>query len=235
MAKTYLEKTGLAEQAYAEIRILILDQVIPAGQVVSIDTLAAQLGVSQTPIREALSKLEGDGLVEKLRTGRYKAAPPLIFKDYADLYYMRLLLEPKAAALAAHNRADETIATLEEAVDRISAAGRGMKSEVFIGFVEADALFHQTIARDCGNKFIAAGLFQLQANLRVGPFYRDRGVVDAEAVIRDHTEILRAIKAGDAEAAEVQMQRHIERARDLILGWLKTQPEQGSQARTQQE
>jgi DNA-binding GntR family transcriptional regulator len=235
VAQNYLEKTRLADQAYDQIRILILDQEIPAGQVVSIDTLAARLGVSQTPIREALSKLEGDGLVEKLRTGRYQAAPPLIFKDYADLYAMRLLLEPRAAGLAAQNRTDDTIATLAQAVDRIAAAGRGMKSEVFIGFVEADALFHQTIARDCGNKFVAAGLFQLQANSRVGPFYRDRGVVDAEAVIRDHTEIFNAIKARDAEAAELHMQRHIERARDLILGWLKTQPEQSFATRSQQE
>lgn len=223
---TRLEKTSLAEQAYNQIRILILDQVIEPGQSIGIDTLAAWLGVSQTPIREALSKLEGDRLVERLRTGRYRAAPPLVFKDYADLYDVRLLLEPKAAALTSQTRTGETIARLEESLERISVAGRGMRSEHFIDFVEADSLFHQTIARDCGNKFIAAGLAQLQANLRVGPFYRDRGVVDAEAVIREHTGILTAIRDGDAVAAELQMQRHVERARDLILGWLKTQPGQ---------
>lgn len=224
--QTRLEKTSLAEQAYEQIRLLILDQVIQPGHAIGIDTLAERLGVSQTPIREALSKLEGDRLVERLRTGRYRAAPPLVLKDYADLYEVRLMMEPRAAALVALNRTDATIADLELSLERISTAGRGMQSEDFIEFVEADALFHQTISRDCGNKFIAAGLAQLQANLRVGPFYRDRGVVDAEAVIREHTEIIKAIKAGDAEAAEQQMRRHVERARDVILGWLKTQSKQ---------
>lgn len=218
-----LAKTSLAEQAYNQIRILILDQVISPGQVIGIDTLAATLGVSQTPVREALSKLEGDHLVERLPNGRYQAAPPLLLADYADLYSVRLLLEPRAAFLTAQRRTNQTIAILEDSIERISAAGRGMRSQVFIAFVEADALFHQTIARECGNKFLAAGLFQLQANLRVGPFYRARGVIDADAVIREHTNILEAIKAGDSEAAETHMRRHVERARDIILEWLKTQ------------
>ena len=56
--------------------------------------------------------------------------------------------------------------------------------------------------------------------------FEDQSEVDAEAVIREHTGILNAIRDGDAAAAELQMQRHVERARDLILGWLKTQPGQ---------
>lgn len=222
-ASTRLRKTSLAEQAYGQIRNLILDQVIPPGQAIGIDTMAASLGVSQTPIREALSKLEGDRLVERLRNGRYQAAPAMTFQDFADLYFVRLLLEPSAAALAAKHRADSTIAALEQSIERISAAGRGMHSQAFIDFVEADAQFHQTIARDCGNKFIVAGLAQLQANLRVGPFYRDCGVIDAEAVIREHTGIVRAIRDSDPEAAETEMRRHIERAQEVILTWLKNQ------------
>lgn len=220
---TRLEKTSLAGQAYEQIRILIFDQVIPPGHAIGIDTLAASLGVSQTPVREALSRLEGDRLVERLRNGRYQAAPPLEVQDFADLYFVRLLLEPHAAALAAQHRTGDTIAELEHSIQRISAAGRGTRSEMFIDFVEADAQFHQTIARDCGNKFVAAGLAQLQGNLRVGPFYRGCGVVDAEAVIREHTRIFKAIRDGDSLRAETEMRRHVERARDLIVGWLKTQ------------
>lgn len=218
---TRLDKTSLAEQAYDNIRNLILDQAISPGDSIGIDTIAATLSVSQTPIREALARLEGDRLVVRMRNGRYQAAPAMSRKDFADLYHIRLLLEPASAALAAQNRSEQTVVALQDLVQQLTVAGRGVCGQTFAGFVDADSEFHQTIARDCGNMFIAGSLAQLQANLRVGPFYRDRGVVDAEAVISDHTSICQAIAAKDAGAAEAAMRRHIERARDVILTWLK--------------
>lgn len=223
VAKT-LDKTSLAEQAYNHIRDLVLDHAVEPGEIIGIDVIAASLGVSQTPIREALARLEGDRLVVRLRNGRYKAASAMTLRDYAHLFQTRLLLEPAAAALAAQNRTDQTVATLEQSIKRISAAGRGARSQLFVTFVDADALFHQTIGADCGNIFITGALAQLQANHRIGPLYRNRGVVDADAVIAEHTQICATIRAGDAGAAEAAMRHHIERARDAILAWVEDAP-----------
>jgi DNA-binding GntR family transcriptional regulator len=218
---TRLDKTSLAEQAYNQIRNLILDQVIRPGDFIGIDSIAATLGVSQTPIRESLARLEGDRLVVRLRSGRYQAAPAMSWQDFAHLYQIRLLLEPAAAALAAEHRSEQTVISLEHLVEEITAAGRGSRSQDFIAFVDADSQFHQLIAEDCGNKYIAGALAQLQVNLRVGPFYRGRGVVDAEAVISEHAKICQAIRAKDPQAAEAAMRQHVERARDVILAGLK--------------
>ncbi|WP_173087578.1 GntR family transcriptional regulator [Devosia sp. 1635] len=219
-----LDKTSLAEQAYNHIRNLVLDQAVEPGEVIGIDVIASKLGVSQTPIREALARLEGDRLVVRLRNGRYKAAPAMSLLDYAHLFQTRLLLEPAAAALAAQHRTEQTITTLEQSIKGINSAGRGPRSQLFVNFVDADALFHQTIAADCGNMFITGALAQLQANHRIGPLYRNRGVVDADAVIAEHTKICAAIRAGDAKGAEDAMRHHIERARDVILAWVEDAP-----------
>lgn len=215
-----LDKTSLAEQAYGHLRNLILDRMIQPDGAIGIDALASMLGVSHTPIREALARLEGDGLVIRLRSGRYKAAPAMTPQDYDDLYQMRLLLEPAAAALVAARPAPDILERLGQSIRDLGAAGRGSHSRDFVKFVDADALFHRTIAHGCGNKFIAGALVQLQAHHRIGTLYRDRGVTDAEAVMAEHGAILQAITTGDAAAAEAAMRCHIERARGAILSWI---------------
>ena len=227
-----LDKTSLAEQAYQHIRGLVLDGAVEPGQSIGIDTIAGTLGVSQTPIREALARLEGDRLVVRLRNGRYAAAPAMSLGDYAHLFQARLLLEPAAAGLAAQNCTGQTIAALEQSIKRMNSAGRGSRSQLFVNFVDADALFHRTIAADCGNIFITAALAQLQANQRIGPFYRSRGVIDADTVIREHTAICAAISAGKTAAAEAAMRHHIERARDTILTWIAETPSTPRQTAT---
>jgi DNA-binding GntR family transcriptional regulator len=219
-----LEKTSLAEQAYAQLRHLILDQMIRPGEPIGIDSLAAKLGVSHTPVREALARLEGDRLVLRSSSGRYRAAPAMTLQDYADLFQARLLLEPSAAALVAAHRTEDLLATLEQSLLGLGLAGRGIRSRDFVRFMDCDALFHQTIARGCGNMFIARALIQLQAHHPIGSLYKDRGVTDAEAVIAEHRTILTAIQARDGAGAEVAMRRHIERARDAILSWISAEP-----------
>ncbi|WP_158601002.1 GntR family transcriptional regulator [Teichococcus wenyumeiae] len=215
-----LDKTSLAEQAYGHLRNLLLDRMIQPGGAIGIDALAGTLGVSHTPVREALARLEGDGLVIRLRSGRYKAAPAMTPQDYAHLCQTRLLLEPTAAALAAARPTPEILAGLRQSIQDLGAARRGNHSRDFVKFVDADALFHRTIAHGCGNKFIAGALTQLQAHHRIGTLYHSRGVTDAEAVMTEHGAILEAIRAGDAGAAEAAMRRHIERACGAILGWI---------------
>jgi DNA-binding GntR family transcriptional regulator len=218
-----LDKTSLAEQAYGQLRHLILDRMIKPGEPIGIDLLAAKLGVSHTPVREALARLEGDRLVIRSSSGRYKAAPAMTLQDYADLFQARLLLEPAAAALVARRRTGDMVATLDQSLQGLGLAGRGTRSRDFVRFMDGDALFHQTIARGCGNMFIAGALIQLQAHHPIGSLYKDRGVTDAEAVIAEHGEILAAITAGEPAGAESAMRRHIERARDAILSWIRVE------------
>ena len=96
---------------------------IAPGARILIDALARELDVSQTPVREALSRLEREGLVRKAHLIGYSAAPQLSRKRFDDLFGFRLLLEPEGARLAARGRAieDEVTAVLADALAAVLA------------------------------------------------------------------------------------------------------------------
>ena len=95
--------SGLVEEVCSRIRADIMSLKIPPGARISVDNLARELGVSQTPIREALSMLEARGLVTKKYLVGYCSAPKLNRRQFEKLYDIRLVLEPHAAGLAALN------------------------------------------------------------------------------------------------------------------------------------
>src|SRR3954454_14271282 len=92
---------GFVEEVFELIRADIMSLRIPPDTRISIDSLARELGVSQTPIREALSMLEAIGLVTKRHFVGYCSAPQLNRKQLDELYEVRLLIEPYAARCAA--------------------------------------------------------------------------------------------------------------------------------------
>src|SRR5690349_8077250 len=103
---------GLAEEVYRRIRADIMSLKLPPDTRVSVDSLARELGVSQTPIREALSMLEAHGLVTKQRFVGYCTAPTLNRKQFEELFEIRLLVEPYAARRAAEKMTDKALIEL---------------------------------------------------------------------------------------------------------------------------
>src|SRR5579875_3829314 len=141
-----LAKSALSARAYTAVKCMILDQEIAPGTRVAIDVLAEQLGVSQTPVREALARLEGDGLVVREPNGRLYAANILDRPVFEQLYAMRLLLEPEAAALAAKTDAAADLVTLRACLATMSPSAAKASPADYVAFVTADATFHETIA-----------------------------------------------------------------------------------------
>src|SRR5689334_8294458 len=101
-----LRRLTLTEDVYEAVKSLIMDHRIAPGERVTIDALARQLAVSPTPIREALARLESDGLVRKRAMAGYSTTPLLGRAEFEELFEMRLLLECPAAGRAAGRRAD---------------------------------------------------------------------------------------------------------------------------------
>src|SRR5882672_2172962 len=93
--------SGLAEEVYRRIRADIMSLRLPPDTRVSVDSLARELGVSQTPIREALSMLEANGLVSKRHFAGYATSPRMGRAQLDELFEFRLLIEPHAARKAA--------------------------------------------------------------------------------------------------------------------------------------
>src|SRR5689334_7561701 len=96
-----LRRLTLTEDVYEAVKSLIMDHRIAPGERVTIDALARQLAVSPTPVREALARLEADGLVRKRAMAGYSTTPLLTRAEFDDLFDMRLLLECSAAARTA--------------------------------------------------------------------------------------------------------------------------------------
>jgi DNA-binding GntR family transcriptional regulator len=173
-----------------------------------VDSLARELGVSQTPIREALSMLEANGLVSKRHFAGYATSPRMDRAQLDDLFEFRLLIEPHAARKAAEAMTDPDMAALAS----------GEQASSHDGFADMDTEFHRLIAQGAGNHLIADSLARLHIHVHI---FRScfRSEI-AEEAVHEHDAIIAAIRARDGGAAEAAMRRHIERSygrlRDFI-------------------
>ena len=202
--------SGLAEEVYRRIRADIMSLRLPPDTRVSVDSLARELGVSQTPIREALSMLEANGLVSKRHFAGYATSPRMDRAQLDELFEFRLLIEPHAAHKAAEGMAGSDMAILVS----------GEKAPSHDAFADMDTEFHRLIAQGAGNHLIADSLARLHIHVHI---FRScfRSEI-AEEAVHEHNAIIAAIRARDGASAEAAMRRHLERSygrlRDFIKG-----------------
>jgi len=207
--------SGLVENVYARIHSDIMSLKIPPNSRISVDSLVRELGVSQTPIREALSMLEGSGLVTKERFIGYCAAPTLNRKQFEDLYEIRLLVEPFGARRAAEKMRDRELTELGALALRMSAERANESREGYDQFAGQDADFHARIARGSGNELIVESLSRLHTHLHI---FRLRFHPEAtkEAHV-EHTAIMRALQKRKPKEAEAAMRTHIQKSYDRLV------------------
>ena len=219
-----LERRALGDGAYEVLREMILEQQVAPREHLNIDTLAPQLGVSQTPIREALARLEAEGLVVKQQPrGRHVVAPLLDAASFEHLFEVRLLLEPYAARIAATSIGRAELRALEEAEQALSGAGYGDHYREYRGFASQDARFHELIAGAGRNPVLKDMIVRLRSHHQLSRLYKGHGV-DAPEGIAEHETILEAIRSGEPEAAAAAMQRHIEGSRSRLRAFLEAVP-----------
>jgi DNA-binding GntR family transcriptional regulator len=217
-----LNRRILAEHAYETLRGLILDRHIAPESWMAIDVLARDLGVSQTPIREALARLESDGLVSKRENGRFRTEPLLTKSSFNNLYDVRLQLEPFAAGEAAKERTDDELIELRHAEALMRVAPTGGVYARFAEFTAGNAAFHAIIARAARNRFLSDAIHRLHSHHRLAHLYLHHGIVDAAPALEEHALIVEAIAKRDPQRSSDLMRAHIERSRHelerLIIG-----------------
>jgi DNA-binding GntR family transcriptional regulator len=198
----------LADDVYEVLRTALLDGSIPPNTRVKIDSLAVTLGVSNTPIRQALGRLESDGLVSKEPFRGFVASGVLDQGEVRDVYEVRLLLEPTLADHAASRatRADAT--AMRELVKAAQTAATG---EEQAALVAADRDLHMLIAKVAGNTAACDVLERLL--VKSGSFASMYAVPEAVTkTAREHSAIVSAIAKGDVERAESAMRTHLTNA-----------------------
>lgn len=202
----------LGDSVYDTLLNELLSGSIEPGSRIMIDRLSRSLGVSQSPIREALLRLEAQGLVTKTHLVGYRAAERMSRRQFEELYEMRLLLEPFAVSGCARLASDKQIGTLEHMTSEMKQqSGRGS----YASFAQQDAEFHEFIASCGGNSLVRDSLSALHGHLHLFRLhFNNQGTSEA---LREHEQILAAIKDRNAEGAAALMKRHIENSRDRLL------------------
>jgi DNA-binding GntR family transcriptional regulator len=207
---------SLGPEVYKTILSSIISLRIAPDSRIAVDALARELGVSPTPIREALVRLEAEGLVVKTHLRGYRAAPKLTREDFESLFDIRLVLEPHAAMRAAEHRTEEQIAELREVNDRMRKRREiGDTASTYAEFAALDAQFHDTIAAASANRLIQDSLSRLHAHLHLFRAKQHSGI--GMEAIREHERIIDAVANQDRHLAEAAARSHLERSLQRMI------------------
>ncbi|MFG1642085.1 GntR family transcriptional regulator [Amycolatopsis sp. NPDC049252] len=208
----------LADGVYEQIRALIMNDGIEPGARVNIDEIARELGVSGTPVREALARLESEELVSRLPLRGYRVTELLNRKEVDDMYALRLLLEPPSAALAAAAMSDESVAALEAELATCPAAPVHDAYSDYKALTAHDARLHELILHLAGNVAVEQAFARTHCHLH---FFRlNYNQPFGEQTIAEHRTIVDALVAGSAAGARKAMTAHLEVARDRLVSRL---------------
>ncbi|NLG94807.1 MAG: GntR family transcriptional regulator [Acetomicrobium flavidum] len=198
--------TTSADYVYDELLHKILMRQIKPGEHLAEVNIAVSLGVSRTPVREALRRLASQGLLEVIPNVGAKVVSPTQ-KDLEDTFMVRNALETMAVRLAVKNINPTYLAEMEEAIKQEEQALRSGDFEEYLGVNEE---FHRIIAQLSGNNVLEDFIKNCIARISIYTVFTEPPV---EEIIRtslaEHKEILNAIKERDVDRAEKTMEEHI--------------------------
>lgn len=206
VSETPLKIQSVVDQVYAVVRARILSGELAGGTRLRQALLADELGVSRTPLREALRRLSSEGLVELSQNRGATVAPPNHTLD-VESWHARLTLEPAAARAAAETRQADAINAMAEAVVR----QRAVADDVAASF-EVNREFHLALVATSGNAQLLQFARMLWLTSIGGPIFNLQAAAHPDEILRwadDHKRILAAVIAGDADGAERLTRDHI--------------------------
>ena len=197
----------------------IVDQELRSGDRVVDLAIAAEAGVSRTPVREAMQRLVQDGLLERLPRGvRVAVMTPAAL---IEIYDYRAALETFAARRAATRLSPEEIRRLLQDADvilhRLAVPGGEHDPLVTLDFMRQDLALHQILLRYGGNSYIARAMAALQARLSIFQVAGTRVPGRMMTSQREHNAILQAVRLRDADGAARAMGTHMEQVKRLVL------------------
>ncbi|MFI5759367.1 MULTISPECIES: GntR family transcriptional regulator [unclassified Streptomyces] len=203
-----------AERVYRHVKQAVLDRRYEGGVLLTEGELAVAVGVSRTPVREALLRLETEGLL-KLYPKKGALVLAVSAQEIADVIETRLLVEEYTVRRAVPAPAGllERLAELVEEQRRLGDAGE-------LGAMMAvDRAFHAEIVRSAGNQILGRLYDQLRdRQLRMGVALLHAHPERVERTLAEHREILDALRAGDADTAAAAVRAHVSRIGELVRG-----------------
>ncbi len=216
------EKSTRVSDAYTQLKDEILSNRMPPGFQAPEPEIALRLGMSRTPVREALIRLESEGLVELVpRLGA--RVLPIRAEDMREIYEILTSLESDAAAaLARRKPSADQLRPLSEATRDMEKA---LKDEDRDAWAEADDRFHRTLLELHGNRRLRSFVQALSDQAHRARIATLRLRDMPKRSTQDHRDILEALKAADDEGARRAFREHRERAAAELVGILEKLPQ----------
>lgn len=211
-------QSSMRDQVYALLRNLILTGVIRPGELIDEKSIATQLGISRTPIREAVKRLSDEHLVEIVAQSATRASQ-LELKSIEQSFLIRRALEMESAMQASQNMTQSHTDTLANIISNHTQA---IENKRYSEAIEIDDEFHRYIA-------MINGLDRLWQTVEVSKAQLDRcrhimlpRMGEAEKTIEQHRIILRALNSGDSHKAGSSMKAHLDYAHNSAVELLNT-------------
>ncbi len=203
--------SSLAAIAYEAIVEGILTGVLPAGWQISIASVAQQLKMSNTPVREALSRVAAERLITLSANRGYTVAPRISEQDYHQLFEARRILELAAIKSAIIN--SETTSRVTNVMKRFAGTDSSPEYRHYRDFNRADREFHLALVQMSRNRFLCHAWEQLHFHLQVGRLYAGAGIIDHKEACNEHERIFAALKADDRKKVLKCVGEHIHAAK----------------------
>ena len=196
----------LGDQVTMTVRAAIIQGTLPPGTRLVEEDLAESLQVSRGPVREALRRLEQEGLVQIVPAGGAFVSA-MTEEDIAEIYGLRAVLEGYAARLVCNSRTED-LGRLESFVSQMHQASRTRNLDAVI---EADLGVHRTLVSLAHNRRLMSCWEDLEGQIRLILFVtRDRVYRDLQGLAERHGALLEILRSGDGVLAEMQIRAHIE-------------------------
>jgi DNA-binding GntR family transcriptional regulator len=211
------ERKSLGEDVYDHLKQAIIDQDIEPGARLVENRIAQMLGISRTPLREALHKLEREDWIEKVSSGGFKVMT-LSREDIEETFGIRSVLEAYAARLAAENHRSSDLAPLEKAMKKFQES---LEKKQTARLPEINTQFHDLLYAMSDSPRLIKMINQLRA-----PISRYRQIIlkqaaYAAASCQDHADMLTAMRQRDADRVEDLVRTHILKGKQAVIHRIK--------------
>ncbi|MEM7763091.1 MAG: GntR family transcriptional regulator [Pseudomonadota bacterium] len=208
-----IEQTNISQAVSGAVHELIVDGSLSDGARINEVHLAKQLGVSRTPLREALCHLQADGLVTQApRRGFF--VPPMTCEEFQQLYTIRPLLDPEALRLAGCPDS-ATLTNLERLNNKLVNARSPSRA------IDIDNAWHRLLLAGCPNRVLLEFIEQIMTRTRRYEHALFRETQHVWVAGDEHAQIIAALQSDDLRAAVRLLRQNMQTGHEAILNWLK--------------
>jgi len=220
-----IHRTSLHEELTDRLRTMIVEGVLAAGEKVPERELCEKLGVSRTPMREALKVLAADGLLS-LEPGRGARVTATTLEDLEEVFPLMAAFEALAGELACDRINDKQLAQLKEAHKQML---KHFHSQNMAAYFKHNERIHEIILEAAGNQTLKSMYLSLALRVRRARYMANMTPTRWQQAVDEHEEILVALDNRDGQALGSILKRHLENKFNTVRRWMESQEQQPEQ------